>query len=302
MPAIAGIAGDYVFIDGFDPFPAFQIQTPDIVVAPGESTTYCYYFRAATTESIGVNHWSSTKSPGMHHLIAYAAYDTNWAPVERQPPGTLVQSSCGFSSGGVATWLYAAHHPTQDLALPADDGSGKALGMEIQSGQPLFVEIYVHNTADLPLTATALLRAEGLPHGALYAKMATYLTTSTNIAIGPNATGVLVTQTCPTPANVKFWWLSTRTHMRAVSSRILDGASPLVVNSNWEDPQAAVYTQPGFYTFASGGLTYECTYDNPTGDVIQFGESEDTNEVCMGIGYFFPADHPSVCVNNVGPL
>ena len=60
-----------------------------------------------------------------------------------------------------------------------------------------------------------------------------------------------------------------------------------------------------FYTFTSGTLTYECTYTN-NGDnansTIVSGPSAQTNEMCMGVGYFFPATGPRFCLNSTGPL
>jgi hypothetical protein len=54
--------------------------------------------------------------------------------------------------------------------------------------------------------------------------------------------------------------------------------------------------------FSSSGLTYDCVYDNPGNAIVVSGDSESTNESCIGIGYFFPATGPKLCVNNLGPF
>jgi hypothetical protein len=303
LPLRVSAGGDYIFLDGFEPFPGFAVQVPPIVLAPGERANYCYYFRAATANTIGVHRWSSTMAPGVHHLIAFATYDDNWTPVENHPPGTLTQDGCGFgASAGFAGWLYAAHQVTEELLVPDDDGAGQPLAMAIQPGQPLVVQLYVINPNGSPLTTTALLQAEGLTQGDSYTNTATYVTYNDTIAIPMGSAGTLIQQICPTPAGAKFWRLSTRTHRHAMSSRILDGNSPLVVSTDWEQPQSIVYTPPSFYPFTTGGLTYECTDTNDLGHAIHAGESEEEDEVCMGIGYFFPAVRPSICLTNIGPL
>lgn len=296
-PATAG--DDYLFIDSFEAFPGFQIQLPQITVPPGGSGTYSYYVRGPIAQAIAVNHWSSAKSPATHHVIAYATYTAQWAPVERHPPGTLLESPCSLDGGGNGRvgWLYAAHQPSQDLVVPDNDGTGKPLAMEIQSGQPLCVEIYIPSS-DVPTTGSARVRADGLPVGQAYTKSATYLTYNFSIFIPPSST-TTVQQTCLTPAGAKFWQVSTRTHRFATLSSILDGAMPLVEVFDWGDPASATFTAPAFHTFASNGLKYTCTYFNPTGSAITSGESEETDEVCMGIGYFFPAEHPVLCLNNI---
>ena len=57
---------------------------------------------------------------GAAHMIAYATYDPAWMPIDRQAPGTVTQAPCGFMEGGGRDgWLYAAHAPEEELAVPA---------------------------------------------------------------------------------------------------------------------------------------------------------------------------------------
>jgi hypothetical protein len=294
-------SADTVFADGFESLPGFSVQTPDIVVPAGTSATYCYYFRAPNDTAIGVRRFASTMTTGVHHLILYASYDANWMPAERQPAGTLSQIACGANEGNYGAWLFAAHHPTEELVFPADDGSGNAVAAEVAANQPLFVQIHVANPTAGPLTTSALLTAQGLSADVDYTRTATYTTSDGTISIPANASGVSVQHTCTVPASARFWWLSTRTHHFAMSSKIVDGPTTLVVSTDWAHPQAATFGPPAFHAFTDG-FTTECVYDNDTGNPVFAGESEDDREVCMGIGYFFPAPHPAVCLDGVGPL
>jgi hypothetical protein len=293
---------DIIFQDGFEILPGFEVQAPNIIVAPGEEATYCYYFQAPTASTLGVKRWSSTMSPGMTHLIVVATYDNNWNPVERQPPGTLTQSPCGLTSGGgLNAWVYAAHTATGELVLPSNDGSSAPLATELLANQPAVLQMHVINQTTQPLTTSAMVKAVGHATGVAYTKTATYLTINTSFAIPPGAVGYETTKTCAAPAGAKFWWLSTRTHKFATQAKVINSGSDVVVSTDWEHPSIATFTAPGFLTFP-GGLTYQCTYNNPLGFTIQPGDSEVTNEACMGIGYFFPATRPMLCVNNLGPL
>ncbi len=196
--------------------------------------------------------------------------------------------------------MYAAHDAVSALVLPDDDGGGMPLAFDLQPGQPIAIEMYVPNTTDTPLTTAAILQADVLPDGAPFTKTASYQTVNVEIAIPPNASAT-ETKSCAVPPGAKFWWLSTRTHHFAMTSAIMDGATTLVASGDWEHPTAAVPTPPG-YTFSASGLTYTCSYFNPTAFTVGFGESEITDELCVGIGFFFPATHPAFCVNNTGPL
>lgn len=303
---------DEVFRNGFEicnggpgtpGCPGFQMKTPEITVAPGEEGTYCYYFRAPSTDTLGIRRWASTMNAGMHHLILYATYDSNWNPAEHQPPGTLTQGSCGqFGAGGFAGWVYAAHETEQELVLPPDDGAGSPVAVELAPDQPLALEMYIPNASVDPITSSATVEAEALAPATPFTRTATYVTTIISLLIPPNTFGHTVEQTCATPPNVKFWWLSTRTHRFATAASVSDDDVTLLVTSDWEHPTQATYDPPGFYTFSASGLTYGCTYDNPTGSTIQFGESESSDETCMAIGYFFPAKRPMFCIDSQGPL
>lgn len=292
--SLRAAAGDALFEHGFDP--GFRIQTPDIVTAPGEPGTWCYFFRAPETGAMGIRKWTSSMGAHTHHLILYATYDTDWNPLERQPAGTLV-NGCGDQEDGYGAWLYAAHSPHERLVLPADDGGGLPLGMEILPGQPLLLQMYVINQT-APITTSASLHAEAL--AGAYTKTATYQTINDSLEIPPGTSSH--TQTCAVPPDVKFWRLSTRTHQYAIESRIEDAGSPLVVATDWQHPAAATFAAPDFHAFSPDGLTYSCTYANPTGSPIQYGGSEESEEVCIGIGHFFPATRPALCVNSLGPL
>ena len=65
--------GDDVAVDAATnpPGSTFRITTPDITIHAGEEVTYCYYTTIPTTETLGVKRWSSTMTPGSHHLILF---------------------------------------------------------------------------------------------------------------------------------------------------------------------------------------------------------------------------------------
>jgi hypothetical protein len=49
-------------------------------------------------------------------------------------------------------------------------------------------------------------------------------------------------------------------------------------------------------------MSWDCTYSNPSNLTIQTGDSEEFDEQCFAIAYFFPATKPLVCVNGSGPF
>jgi hypothetical protein len=100
---------------------------------------------------------------------------------------------------------------------------------------------------------------------------------------------------------VQFWRFTARTFKQGVRMLVQDGAATVLDGNDWEHPPVAEFSAPPFFVFGSA-LSYECTYQNQSGRTVMRGASEDFDEVCLAIGWFFPATRPSYCYNSIGPL
>jgi hypothetical protein len=116
------------------------------------------------------------------------------------------------------------------------------------------------------------------------------------------------------PAGTKFFTMSTHTHKHATAAVInfvSGGASQEIVHTgssptypavqqqgtgtDWEHPGVALWNAPDYLTVNAGdSFTYSCTYENqdPT-TAVRVGETAASNEMCMAVGYYFPAATPS---------
>ncbi len=276
----------------------FRIISPDIAIEPGQEITYCYYFRTPNTEPMAVKHWKSEMTPGSHHMIMYTTNN------DSKPVGTVSSDECGFGTdpSNVPKWTYSAQTPSAELVLPSDDGTGKPLAQEIAPNTAGYFQMHYLNATDATINVHVVLDAVALEANEIYTKTAPFITFNGDIRIDPNAVGVVESESCSTPANSKFWMMSTHAHKQAVKTRVLDGADEVFASTDWEHPGASMFMTPAeFYTFKTGALTYECTYDN-TGsnhnNTIQTGDSAEFDEMCMASGYFFPATKAVFCYNN----
>lgn len=274
------------------PARGFQVVSTDIVIDPGQEITYCYYFRTPNTEPMAIHKWKSDMTPGSHHMIMFTT------STDVMPPGTVSSTNCGFGGGGgtnVPSWTYAAQNATSEITLPADDGAGNPVAQLIQPNTPAFFQMHYLNATDAPLTAHVTVNAEALEANATFTQTAAYISYNADISIPPNTNGVKVTQTCSTPANSKFWLMSTHSHKQAKLTEVKSGADVAFMSDDWEHPDASTWMAAPFYSFAGNQLTYECTYDNPTNRTITDGDSAETDEMCMATGYYFPATKPVIC-------
>ncbi|MDX2088050.1 MAG: hypothetical protein SFX73_09375 [Kofleriaceae bacterium] len=281
-------------IDSADvPPPArgFQVVSKDVEILPGQEITYCYYFRTPNTEPMAVNKWKSVMTPGSHHMIMYTT------TTEVMPAGTISASSCGFGGGigNTPLWTYAAQLPEAEIALPSDDGSGNPLAQLIQPNTPAYFQMHYLNATESPISVHVTLNAEALEAGVAYTKTAAYVTYNDDISIPASTNNVVQTKTCNTPANAKFWTMSTHAHKQAVKTEVTSGQAVAFTSTDWEHPGSQDWMTAPFYTFANNQLTFSCTYNNPTNRTITAGDSAATDEMCMATGYYFPANGPKIC-------
>jgi len=286
------------------PARGFQIVSPELDIMPLQEITYCYYFRTPNTEPMAIKKWESVMTPGSHHLIMFTTGTT-----DKMPPGTVSAANCGFGGGGtnVPNWTYSAQTPMSSMSLPADDGTGKPLAMDIPANTAGYVQMHYFNATDNAIKAHITINAEALDAGAAFTKTAAFVTYNSEISIPAGATNDVESKTCSgPPAGSKFWLMSTHAHKQAIKTEILDGTDSVMSSTDWEHPMPTMWMASPFYTFASGKVTYRCTYNNTTPPnstrTITAGDSAATDEMCMASGYYFPATKSLICYNGNGPF
>jgi hypothetical protein len=266
----------------------FQIETPPgaINVEPGQEAFLCFYKTIPTTGTIDVGKYQSWMTPGSsHHFIAYQVGNNPIFPA--QADGTL--QTCAFGGG---TWMYATSTPGQLIEMKMPDG----VGLPLAAGTQVMLNMHFINpgaTTAHPQVKMNFVYAQNVVNHA--AAMTSF---NRNINI-PAATGSgpgkqTVSGTCTAPAGSHFFVMTTHTHSRGVDSNVNfvtgSGTTNLVHTTDWEHPDVALWSAPGFLTVKSGdSFSYSCAYENKTSSVITVGETAATNEMCMAIGYYYPA-------------
>jgi hypothetical protein len=277
------------------PVRGFQIVTPDITIQAHEEITYCYYFKMPTTEAYTVKKWESVMTAGSHHLILFTT------PSLVQPEGTVTDDSCSLLGGGsftnVPTWVYSAQTTPASLPLPADDGTGKPVGMDIAAGQPAFVQMHYNNTGDEAIIAKATINAIAYDVDVQTTKTFAYVSYDSNISIDPNGIPHTESLDCDIDPASKVWLMTTHAHRHAVHTEVRNGTDVMFESDDWEHPGASTFMDAPFYSFSTGTLTSSCTWVNNDGVVIKDGDSAQTEEMCMASGYYFPATKPAICYN-----
>jgi hypothetical protein len=270
-------------------------QSQDITLTPGQEVTYCWYFHTKNTAPVAINKWVSDMTPGSHHMILFTGGPNH-------PDGLDMTNSCGLgtSTSNPPVWVYASQVPQQEEDLPSDDGTGKPLAQNIAPNTEGAIQMHYLNASDSTIMAHVHLQGFALPAGAAFTETDAYITYNQAISIPPGATNFKVTASCNLPTGVKFWTVSTHEHKQGIGAAINDGTTQIFSTTDWEHPGAKNWMTTPFYTFTSPTLTWECTYNNTGSNAamtVVAGPSAATNEMCMAVGYFFPATGPFFGLN-----
>lgn len=269
----------------------FQIASPSMDIAPGEDSTYCYYFRTSNTDQLSIQRWASHMGPGIHDIVLYLT------PTAQKQPGTMNPTGCVIAKGsGGTAWSYTAQTTDAEVKLPSDDGSGNPIGQVVKAGQAGFLQIHVRNTTTGTLHADVTLNAYAYPANVQVTPAAPFMTLNLEIMVKPGSTTTptmgMVNGNCSIPPDpsgkpIQFFGITTYTHKQGVHTFVMDGANKVFDSTNWEHPGTT--SSPPFTTFQSGTLSYQCEYLNGNAYTIITGDDVTMQEMCMAIGYFFPA-------------
>jgi hypothetical protein len=270
-----------------------QIATPLFTLQPGEEVFKCYYTSIDSDTDVNLVKFQSWMPQGSHHYILYRL---NEAP---HPDGTLADCPDKLLTGDDFTsapvWLFASQIPANQLVLPA------GVGMPLKAHQPLMFNMHYINVTKEPITVGVTQNLEFAKGDVTRA--GSFVTYNTKIDVPPNGTQT-VEGHCAAPTGAQFFMMSTHSHKRttrAVAKRYVDGVmgSTLVDTKDWEHPTVA-HWDPNFMTLADGEhVGYSCSYQNTTSQAITVGDSAEKNEMCMVIGYFFPATANRHCFNSL---
>ncbi|HEX2686635.1 MAG TPA: hypothetical protein VHN14_08455 [Kofleriaceae bacterium] len=268
----------------------FQVMSSPIEIDPGTELTYCHYFRTSNTSDLTIKQWASHMTPGVHHMIVYLT------PQKLREPGTIEADKCGLASIGTVgpIWTYSAQDADHQFALPADDGNGTPVGQSIPAGQYGFIQVHYLNATDARIQAHVELNAYAYDDGIQVTPAGPFVTLNTLIDLPPAASALtpstgMVNGSCNVSSDAKFYVMTTYTHKQGVHTFVKDGATTVFDSMNWAHPGTKEWSSSPFYSFTSGKLFYQCEYVNPNNYRIQYGDDTATQEMCMAIGYYFPA-------------
>lgn len=281
----------------WDPGGPVTTQSPafaTIMADPGKEGTQCITFRLSNTEPVNIRRFSTQLALGTHHIILYKSKDTKEAP-----DPVPCQGLSGILQGDHP--LFIAQQAHSELKLPtAEDGTPVAL--QIEAGQMVRMEMHWINTTAAPLAVTGKIDLDTVPSGTTVTKGDLAFWGTSNIKIPPNSAHDTGVKFQPALAGTKSFAVTTHQHHLGTRMQVWfatwgpgDLGMKVADSSSWSDPKLNMLEPAiSFDVDAHTGFAYQCDWQNPTDQMVTFGESAN-DEMCFLWHYYYPSQGFQVC-------
>jgi Copper type II ascorbate-dependent monooxygenase, C-terminal domain len=261
--------------------------TLDVTVPAGQELLECQYVAMPSDRGvIAVNSAESHYTPGSHHLLAYRT-DLTALPTDHVGVWNCNDGAWFVHDKGS---YYEAQQPDSHRELPP------GIAHKFQPGEVVLMQAHYVNTTAADIKAHVTLALHTMEVAKVTSEAGTILFSNVNISLAPHSKS-RVTMTCTVPQDFHPAELWSHMHKRAsnfvastndaAASTALGGM--LYVEPDWSEPKPRIYPFDPAITIKSGStITFSCDFDNDTDKTITYGDSAQTNEMCIFHGMYWP--------------
>jgi hypothetical protein len=251
-------------------------------VEPGGEVYKCQNFRNPVSADAAILQSQSSMSHGSHHLAVFRITDNADGAIE----------DC--SGLEFHTTLHAAQTPTARTEYPP------GIGVFLPATSGIRLNAHYLNLTDQTVHAKVVVAFDTVGADEITNKASQiYMNDGTfDIAPGTGTAG----GTLAIPVEVgDIELLSAQSHMHRHAVHFLataeDGTTLYETNS-WSEPPVKTF-DPEVPLAAGSSITWRCDIDNQTSAHLTFGESADTNEMCVFSAFYYPAPDGKTVVGDV---
>jgi hypothetical protein len=246
------------------------IQTVDIPVPAGAELVKCQNFQNPIGQDVALLETDSTMVSS-HHMFVF--HDTSFNA------NTNSVSDC--SGIEFHDLLHMAQTPTQVIQYPPD------VGRSLKANEGLRVLIHLLNPTAQALTAHVTFNMQYVPPDAVQSLAVALFLNNAVLSVPPGVS--TQSRTFTVPADIKVMLAVSHMHSRATNFLAQTNTGTVIYKgTSWNEPTPTRFN-PDLGISAGTIITWACTYDNMTGTTLTFGESANTNEMCILAGAAYPA-------------
>jgi hypothetical protein len=227
---------------------------------------YANPFGGAVAE---ISEFESHMTAGSHHLLVFYKDGAANSPVEEC-------SGLEFAATPYSTQLPddTVKFPA-GVAAPVNANTGFRLQSHYLNTTGKAIDAHVEVTFHLAKPATVTAHA-----GVLFV-------VEPKFKILPNSTQV-VNHTCNLPYDMNLIKAGSHMHKHGTAFEATIGAETIFATKTWDEPTPALFA-PAKAVKGGDKLDFNCTFVNNSPNTLTFGESAETNEMCIFVSSFYPA-------------
>jgi hypothetical protein len=252
------------------PSPAeFVITTTPFQLNPGEEAFMCQNFANTINKDVAVVQITSHMPKGSHHMYVFhdPMFNANTNAVEKCS-GTEFHDYLILTQAPDDTQTYP---PGVGRSLPATYGF-RVLMHDLNSGiDPIQASVSAR---------LAYVDANKVPH------LAAQMELNQGVLNVPPGTSTQ-SHSYSVPYDISVFYAISHMHKRGVHFRATTNTGTMIYETTqWDEPKPKLYDPP-LVIPSNSVITYSCDYNNDTGMTLKFGQSAQTNEMCILFTQFY---------------
>jgi hypothetical protein len=244
--------------------------TQEFEVPPGGETFRCQNFANPFGEDVAIVESRSSMASGSHHMFVFQTAGLRAGGLE----------TCGgleFSAN-----IHSSQRSEESYVYPP------GIGRMLFANEGLRVQAHYLNTTSETITAYVAVTLEAVAPAAVETLAAQVFINTLSINVPPQSQGA-ATKSCGVPQDIQLLTASSHMHRFGTHFEARTSDGQLVYETNeWAEPDPWHFDPP-LPVPGGASIDIRCEYDNTTDTTLSFGESADTNEMCILSGLYYPA-------------
>ncbi len=249
---------------------------------PGGEIYKCQNFQNPFGSDVAMLQTQSIMSKGSHHLAVFR--------IDDNADGALEDCS-GLEFHAT---IHAAQTPVAKTTFP------EGVGAFLAATEGIRLNAHYFNLTSDTIHAEVKVALDYVGADQVETTAAQIYLNDSTLDVPPGAgTGGGTMKLPATVSGVQLISAQSHMHRRGVQfEATLDDGTMLYHADTWSEPPVKAYV-PALSIPDGSKITWKCDYDNETSANLTFGESADTNEMCVFTGFYYPAPGGQMIVGDL---
>jgi hypothetical protein len=279
------------------PAHGLQLLSGPIAIPPGTEVQRCFYFKNPSREDVDITRYEILFPTGSHHTTLFQT--KKQYPDGEQDCFVMPQIASPQFPDGLEIVIGSNSGPL-DYTLPP------GVSIPLRAGVQLvllahYVNASTQKTTDPNARVTYNLHT-ARDRGTIKHHAHVFQGQDTTMVLQPRESGTFTTD-CPIDKDINILSSSGHFHSRGNTFKVWVGDKmgtfdkEIYYTNNWNESPFVTYQTP-IKIPAGGGFRMECSYTNPTDQVIKFGHRVETDEHCILAMLAYPLNETARCLSN----